>query len=64
MSKGLQLLAGMCQQVKIALFAGLRAEMDEIEVNVNSQFRKVVAASVCVGGGALFMTRSSLADGQ
>ena len=40
-------LTAMCQQVKIALLAGLRAEMDEIEVNVNSQFRKVITASVC-----------------
>ena len=46
-SEGLQLLTAMCQQVKIAILAGLRAEMDEIEVNVNSQFRKVIAASVC-----------------
>ena len=40
--------------------------MDEIEVNVNSQFRKVPAAPVCVDGGSggLFMTCFSLADGQ
>ena len=63
MSEGLQLLAGMCQQVKIALLAGLRAEMDDIEVNVNSQFRKVVAASVC-WWWRWCMTCSSLADGQ
>ena len=47
MSEGLQLLTAMCQQVKIAILAGLRAEMDEIEVNVNSQFRKVITASLC-----------------